>query len=276
MRTLATCLAISLATPLHAGPLDGKSYIIELSSSQYDSGYGNYLLPPLAAALLLDRLATPWRRALLLVALGLTVPRILFEKVNDFERQALRETVDQVNQALDDERRALQLLVKDYAFSDDAHRFLSGRPSNFVEESFQPEQLASLDLDYVVLYDTRNRLRLAAGSVGCCRFGRRRARPGVPGGQQEQPHDRQPGAEPDHERGDGEPAERVAGHQAAIFGNVHCVRRGRRKLIMGLECSPIGKVNNIAPAHPASRIWVTRTIKAHSINGCHTRYLLSR
>ena len=49
MRTLATCLAISLATPLHAGPLDGKSYIIELSSSQYDSGYGNYLLPPLAA-----------------------------------------------------------------------------------------------------------------------------------------------------------------------------------------------------------------------------------
>jgi hypothetical protein len=48
MRTLATCLAISLATPIHAGPLDGKSYIIELSSSQYDSGYGNYL-PPLAA-----------------------------------------------------------------------------------------------------------------------------------------------------------------------------------------------------------------------------------
>lgn len=34
-----------------AGPLTGKSYIIELTSSQYDSGYGDYLVPPLARAL---------------------------------------------------------------------------------------------------------------------------------------------------------------------------------------------------------------------------------
>ena len=34
-----------------AGPLDGKSYIIELSSSQSSSGYGDYLLPPLASVL---------------------------------------------------------------------------------------------------------------------------------------------------------------------------------------------------------------------------------
>lgn len=37
--------------PANAGPLDGKSYIIELSSSQYESGYGAYLVPPLASAL---------------------------------------------------------------------------------------------------------------------------------------------------------------------------------------------------------------------------------
>jgi hypothetical protein len=40
-----------LATPAQADPLTGKTYIIQLSSSQYDSGYGKYLLPPLAAAL---------------------------------------------------------------------------------------------------------------------------------------------------------------------------------------------------------------------------------
>ncbi len=39
------------ATAASAGPLDGKSYIIELSSSQYASGFGAYLVPPLAAAL---------------------------------------------------------------------------------------------------------------------------------------------------------------------------------------------------------------------------------
>lgn len=44
---LATLLCL-VAAQAHAGPLDGKSYIIELSSSQYGSGYGNYLLPPLA------------------------------------------------------------------------------------------------------------------------------------------------------------------------------------------------------------------------------------
>jgi hypothetical protein len=31
-----------------AGPLDGKKYIIQMSSSQMASGYANYLVPPLA------------------------------------------------------------------------------------------------------------------------------------------------------------------------------------------------------------------------------------
>lgn len=48
MIRLATALLALATTQAHAGPLDGKSYIIELSSSQYDSGYGNYLVPPLA------------------------------------------------------------------------------------------------------------------------------------------------------------------------------------------------------------------------------------
>lgn len=42
---------ILLATPATADPLTGKTYIIELSSSQYASGYGNYLIPPLAAVM---------------------------------------------------------------------------------------------------------------------------------------------------------------------------------------------------------------------------------
>lgn len=44
-------VALLLPLPAMASPLDGKSYIIELSSSQYDSGYGEYLVPPLTKAL---------------------------------------------------------------------------------------------------------------------------------------------------------------------------------------------------------------------------------
>lgn len=51
MRHLALLLAALLPAPALAGPLDGKTYIVELSSSQYDSGYGTYLLPPLVKAL---------------------------------------------------------------------------------------------------------------------------------------------------------------------------------------------------------------------------------
>ncbi len=50
MMRLAALLCL-VAAQANAGPLDGKSYIIELSSTQYDSGYGNYLLPPLAAVM---------------------------------------------------------------------------------------------------------------------------------------------------------------------------------------------------------------------------------
>ena len=39
------------APPAAADTLRGKSYIIELSSSQYASGYGEYLLPPLLSVL---------------------------------------------------------------------------------------------------------------------------------------------------------------------------------------------------------------------------------
>jgi hypothetical protein len=42
--------------PAAAAPLDGKSYIIELSSSQYSGGYGEYLVPPLVKALRKERL----------------------------------------------------------------------------------------------------------------------------------------------------------------------------------------------------------------------------
>lgn len=48
------CLAATLAalsTSAAAGPLQGKSYIIQLSSSQSSSGYGAYLLPPLASVM---------------------------------------------------------------------------------------------------------------------------------------------------------------------------------------------------------------------------------
>lgn len=47
----AAAAFLALASVAHAGPLDGQRYIIELSSSQYDSGYGAYLVPPLAAVM---------------------------------------------------------------------------------------------------------------------------------------------------------------------------------------------------------------------------------
>jgi hypothetical protein len=50
MRVLPLILSL-LASPAICGPLTGKSYIVELSSSQSASGYGDYLLPPLLQAL---------------------------------------------------------------------------------------------------------------------------------------------------------------------------------------------------------------------------------
>ncbi|WP_426034554.1 hypothetical protein [Cypionkella sp. TWP1-2-1b2] len=47
MPRLALAIAF-LATPALADPFSGKSYIIQLSSTQYSSGYGAYLLPRLA------------------------------------------------------------------------------------------------------------------------------------------------------------------------------------------------------------------------------------
>ena len=46
-------IALILLTPAAAtaGPLDGKSYIVEISSSQDASGYAAYLLPPLLKVL---------------------------------------------------------------------------------------------------------------------------------------------------------------------------------------------------------------------------------
>ncbi|MDZ4312615.1 MAG: hypothetical protein U1A24_18860 [Cypionkella sp.] len=42
---------VMIAAPPMADPLSGKSYIVELSSTQSSSGYGEYLLPPLLKAL---------------------------------------------------------------------------------------------------------------------------------------------------------------------------------------------------------------------------------
>lgn len=55
MKPALLLLSVLAATPAAAGPPDsplkGQSYMIELSSSQYGSGLGDYLVPPLAAAL---------------------------------------------------------------------------------------------------------------------------------------------------------------------------------------------------------------------------------
>lgn len=49
----AACLSLGAsASGVHAAsPLDGKTYIIQISSSQSASGYADYLLPPLARAI---------------------------------------------------------------------------------------------------------------------------------------------------------------------------------------------------------------------------------
>lgn len=57
MRRKFPSAAISVALGLYCGtaqagsPLDGKTYIIEMSSSQSASGYAHYLVPPLARAI---------------------------------------------------------------------------------------------------------------------------------------------------------------------------------------------------------------------------------
>jgi hypothetical protein len=52
----AALIALLFAAQAHADPLDGKSYIIELSSTQYSSGYGEYLLPPLMEVMTASKL----------------------------------------------------------------------------------------------------------------------------------------------------------------------------------------------------------------------------
>ena len=45
-------LSFPICATVHAGaPLDGKTYIIEMSSNQSASGYASYLVPPLARAI---------------------------------------------------------------------------------------------------------------------------------------------------------------------------------------------------------------------------------
>lgn len=55
-RIVVVGATLAATSPAAAAPLDGKSYIIELSSSQYSSGYGEYLVPPLVKALRKERL----------------------------------------------------------------------------------------------------------------------------------------------------------------------------------------------------------------------------
>lgn len=56
LRHALAAIALILAAPALAGPLDGKSYIVEISSSQSSSGYAEYLLPPLLAELARSRM----------------------------------------------------------------------------------------------------------------------------------------------------------------------------------------------------------------------------
>ena len=56
----ALLLLVLLPLPALAGPLTGKSYIVELASSQDASGYGAYLLPPLLKELGASDLK-PWK-----------------------------------------------------------------------------------------------------------------------------------------------------------------------------------------------------------------------
>jgi hypothetical protein len=50
-RLCLTAVLMGLSSAATANPLTGKSYIIQLSSTQYSSGYGNYLVPPLASVM---------------------------------------------------------------------------------------------------------------------------------------------------------------------------------------------------------------------------------
>ena len=54
MRRILSIAAALASLPVAAGaasPLDGKTYIIEMSSSQSASGYADYLVPPLVRAI---------------------------------------------------------------------------------------------------------------------------------------------------------------------------------------------------------------------------------
>lgn len=57
----AACIALITCPAQAASPLDGKSYMIEMSSSQSKSGYGDYLLPPLTRVLDKSSLK-PWKK----------------------------------------------------------------------------------------------------------------------------------------------------------------------------------------------------------------------
>lgn len=57
---ILSLLLLPLPGSALAGPLSGKSYIVEMSSSQSASGYADYLLPPLLKELAASDLK-PWK-----------------------------------------------------------------------------------------------------------------------------------------------------------------------------------------------------------------------
>ena len=56
VKIASACALLLAPAPALAGPLDGKTYIVEISSSQSSSGYAEYLLPPLLAELARSRM----------------------------------------------------------------------------------------------------------------------------------------------------------------------------------------------------------------------------
>jgi len=87
-------------------------------------------------------------------AIGFTI----FPAFEEFEADSTRDAIERVDRVLDAERRTFQTMLVEYAHWNDTYDFARGLKDDFVEESLDPTYWRAIGVDYILVFDTGNRL----------------------------------------------------------------------------------------------------------------------
>jgi len=87
-------------------------------------------------------------------AIGFTI----FPAFEEFEADSTRDAIERVDRVLDSEQRTFQTMLVEYAHWNDTYDFARGLKDDFVEESLDPTYWRAIGVDYILVFDTGNRL----------------------------------------------------------------------------------------------------------------------